>query len=191
MEGMEPFVSQLDLLAGTLQPVGQIIQRHLSDMRRMYIDADALRRILDEEGDRLIYEVYVADVPEVEGHLPYCVTIIFPGQVGEEFHMTKGHFHVVRDRAEVYVGLGGEGYLLLQKDNATVRSLRLSPGTVAYVPPFWAHRSVNTGDAPLIFFAAWPGDAGHDYGPIEQRGFAKILVARDGQVVLAHNPYYK
>lgn len=191
MELMKPFTSQLDLRAGILQPVGQVIRRHLRDMRQMYIDADALRRIFAEEGDRLIYEVYVADVPEVEGHLPYCVTIIYPGQVGEEFHMTKGHFHVNRDRAEVYVGLVGEGYLLLQTDDGTVQSVRLSPGTVAYVPPFWAHRTVNTGDAPVIFFAAWPGDAGHDYGTIEQRGFAKILVARDGQVVLADNPYYE
>jgi glucose-6-phosphate isomerase len=102
--------------------------------------------------------------------------------------LTKGHFHEKRDRAEVYLGLAGEGYLVLQADDGTVRGVPMQPGTVAYVPPMWAHRTVNTGDEPFIFFAAWPGDAGHDYGTIEQTGFAKLLVDRDGQATLVDNP---
>jgi glucose-6-phosphate isomerase len=190
MKLMEPFKTMLDMQTGTLKPVGQIIRRHLSDMRRMYADREVANRILKQEGDRLIYEVYASDLPEEEGQLLYCTTIIYPGRVGQEFHMTKGHFHEKRARAEVYLALAGEGYLVLQADDGTVRGMLMQPATVAYVPPMWAHRTVNTGDESFIFFAAWPGDAGHDYGTIEQSGFAKLVVARDGQVTLVNNPKY-
>ena len=39
---------------------------------------------------------------------------------------------------------------------------------------------MNTGSEPFVFFAAWPGDSGHDYGAIEKVGFAKIMVERNG-----------
>jgi len=47
----------LDMQTGTLKPVGQIIRRHLSDMRRMYADREVANRILKQEGNRLVYEV--------------------------------------------------------------------------------------------------------------------------------------
>jgi glucose-6-phosphate isomerase len=37
---------------------------------------------------------------------------------------------------------------------------------MVYVPPHWAHRSINTGNEPLISFCVYPGDAGHNYGDI-------------------------
>jgi glucose-6-phosphate isomerase len=188
MELMQPFATQLNLQTGIIEPVKQIIRRNLSDMRGMYADALAEKQILDAEGDRLIYEVYDAGLPEAAGHVLYCTTIIYPGRVGGEFHMTKGHFHAKRDRAEVYLGLAGEGYLLLQTDAGEVRTVPMQVGTVAYVPPMWAHRTANTGDEPFVFLAVWPGDAGHDYGTIEQTGFGKLLVEQEGCPVLIDNP---
>ena len=35
---------------------------------------------------------------------------------------------------------------------------------------------MDTGDDPFVFFAVWPGDAGHDYASIESVGFAKLAV---------------
>ena len=58
---IEPFSTTLDMTSGTLSPEGTIIKRHLSDMRGMYADAEAERQILAEEGDRLIYDVYLVD----------------------------------------------------------------------------------------------------------------------------------
>lgn len=188
---IEPFNTILDMQHGTLQPAGQVIQRRLSDMRNMYFDQTAYERILAEEGDRLIYEIYHApELPQTEGQLLHCTTIIYPGRVGQEFHMTKGHFHAKRDRAEVYVGLSGEGHLLLQTEEGTVRDIPIRPGTVAYIPPLWAHRTVNTGAQPFSFLSVWPGDAGHDYGSIEKTGFAKLLLEREGQAALIDNPKF-
>ena len=190
MNLMEPFETALDFQTGVLRPAGRIIKRHLSDMRGMYADANAERKVFESEGDRLIYEVHAVDLPEKTGLVLYCTTIIHPGRIGAEYHMTKGHFHEKRDRSELYLGLAGEGYLLLQADDGTVRGLPMARGTMAYVPPLWAHRTANTDDEPFAFLAVWPGDAGHDYGTIEQSGFAKLLVDGEQRVNLVDNPNY-
>jgi glucose-6-phosphate isomerase len=185
---MEPFSTMLDMGTGALQPAGRVMRRRLSDMRGMYADREAVSRVLDEEGDRLIYEVQAADLPEREGLVLYSTTIIYPGRIGAEYHMTKGHFHEKRDRSEIYVGLAGEGVLVLQTEDGTVRGVKMQPGTIAYVPSMWAHRTVNVGEDAFSFLAAWPGDAGHDYGTIEETGFSKLLVDQGGKPTFIDNP---
>jgi glucose-6-phosphate isomerase len=187
----EPFACEVDTHTGFLRPSQQVVRRMLREIGSIFANQEAVQHVLSTEGDRLVYEVYVAEVPERAGHLPYCTTVIYPGRVGDEYHMTKGHYHRKRDRAELYLGLSGEGYLLLQNEAGDVRLVEMKPGIVAYVPPGWAHRTANTGEAPFVFFAVYPGDAGHDYGTIEAIGFAKILVAQDGQPVLKDNPRWR
>jgi glucose-6-phosphate isomerase, archaeal len=191
MNLFEPFGTQLDLTNGHIDPTDKIIQRHLSDMSKMYADEAAANEIISKGDNRLIYEVNAVDLPEEEGHLLYCTTIIHPGCIGNEYHMTKGHFHEIRGRAEVYTGLSGEGYLLLQTDDGEVRTVPMTSGTIAYVPPMWAHRTINTGTEKFVFLAIWSGDAGHDYGTIEQEGFAKCLVDKNGKPTLVDNPRHK
>src|SRR5437868_4961317 len=191
MQVMQPFGQQVDLHSGMFSPAGPITRRSLSDMRAMYADTDTANRIMKDEGDRLIYEVYGSEVPEGEGQVLYCTTIIYPGRIGDEYHMTKGHFHTKRDRGEVYLGLAGEGTLLLQLEDGTVNSVPMREGTAAYVPPYWAHRTANTGATTFSFFAAWPGDAGHDYATIEKVGFAKLLVEQNGKPTLIPNSRYR
>ncbi len=187
---MEPFAAALDFKTGIIDSAQQRLQRRLSDMRAMYADRDAVEAALTRDNP-LIYEVYGTDLPEREGQVLYCTTIIYPGTIGDEYYMTKGHFHALRDRAEIYLGLAGEGYLLLATDAGDARALKMEPGIVTYVPPYWAHRTINCGDVPFIFLAAWPGDAGHDYATIETMGFPKLLVRRGGQPTLIDNPRYR
>ncbi len=130
MNYMAPFGLEIDFPTGIINPTAKLSQRRLSDMRNMYSDTTAVERIVQQEGDRLIYEVYAAELPEEEGQVLYCTTIIHPGQIGSEYHMTKGHYHTKRDRAEVYLGLAGEGYLLLQVEDGTVRSVPMQAGTL-------------------------------------------------------------
>jgi glucose-6-phosphate isomerase len=69
----------------------------------------------------------------------------------------------------------------------SVESLR--PGSVLYVPPRWAHRSVNTSPKEnLVTFFVYPGHAGHDYGSIEKQGFRKLIVERDAHPQILDNP---
>jgi glucose-6-phosphate isomerase len=187
---MQPFKSELDFQSGVFSPQRTLIQRHLSQMKTMYADQKAVEAILAEEGDRLIYEVYGTELPEKEGHILHCTTIIYPGRIGDEFHMTKGHYHAQRDQGEVYLGMSGQGYLVMQTEEGDVSTLEMVPGTAAYVPPYWAHRTVNTGNEPFVFFAAWAGEAGHDYGTIERDGFRKLIVQENGQIKPIDNPKY-
>jgi glucose-6-phosphate isomerase len=188
MQDVTPFATHVDFQTGVLEPSAAVVRRTLKDVGGIFSDAEAVDRIMSQEGDRLIYEVHVVAVPEEAGHLPYCSTVIHPGRVGDEFHMTKGHFHERRQRAEVYLGIAGQGILLLQSEDGRVEMIEMRPGTAAYVPPGWAHRTANTGEAPFTFFAVYPGDAGHDYRTIELAGFARILVLRNGHPVLIERP---
>jgi glucose-6-phosphate isomerase len=179
----EPFSLSLDFETGALEPHTTRIERHVSDLRGAYLDADALERLV-AAGDPLVYEVLQYDVPEEVGQLICCTTVIHPGTVGEEFFMTKGHYHAVRETGEVYLGLRGRGYLLLMTEDGRSAVEPMEPGTVAYVPPGWAHRTVNTGEERFIFLAVYPGQAGHDYGTIESTGFAQRVMATPGGPVL-------
>ena len=55
---------------------------------------------------------------------------------------------------------------------------------MVYVPPYWAHRSVNVGAEPLISFCVYNAEAGHNYGDIETEGFAKRVLRESGQPVI-------
>jgi glucose-6-phosphate isomerase, archaeal len=187
---MQPFKTEIDLQSGVFSPPRNIIKRHLSQMKTMYADTDAVTEILDNEGDRLIYDVYATNLPEEEGQILHGTTCIYPGQIGNEYHMTKGHYHTRREQGEVYLGLAGVGYLVMQTESGDVSTLAMKAGTAAYVPPYWAHRTINVGVEPFIFFAAWAGEAGHDYGTIERDGFRKLLIERDGALCIIDNPKY-
>jgi glucose-6-phosphate isomerase len=115
-----------------------------------------------------------------EGSLFWGATILEPGRVGDEYFMTHGHFHAVRDRSEYYMTVTGEGALLLMKEDGETWSQPMTPGSVHFIPGGVAHRVVNTGAQPLVFLASWPSDAGHDYATIATAGFGKRMVERDG-----------
>jgi glucose-6-phosphate isomerase len=184
---ISPFTIRLDFQRGVLDPCNNVIQRHLSDMRGMYLDDEAAEEAI-EGGDPLLYEVYQYDVPFENGQLLVVTSVIQRGKVGDEYYMTKGHFHSKEETAEVYVVLRGRGYLLLETRGGEFKALPVEPGSVTYIPPYWAHRMVNTGQEEFVFFGVYPADAGHNYGEIEKRGFAKVVVDRDGKPTLVPNP---
>lgn len=186
MDLMVPLALTLNFETGILQPCNNLTRRCMSDMQGMYADREATEKAL-REGDPLVYEVYQYDVPFEEGQLLVVTSIIHPGKVGDEYYMTKGHFHQKEYTAEVYVGLQGEGYLLLESSKGDFRALQMKSGTVAYIPPYWAHRTVNVGSEKFVFFGVYPADAGHNYKEIENRGFAQILVEREGKPALMPN----
>jgi glucose-6-phosphate isomerase len=190
MEVMKPFATTLSFGERIITPYDQRIERRLSHMRGMYQDVAETEAILKRD-DPLVYEVYTVEVPEEEGQLLHGLTVLHPGRVGDEYYMTKGHFHVVMDTAEIYLGLEGKGCILMQTKEGDFQALEMERGTIAYVPPQWAHRTVNTGTGPFVFVAVWPGHSGHDYGTIEERGFLQVVVERDGRPVLTPNPSYQ
>lgn len=167
------------------------IQRRLSALKGQCLDQAAYEAML-ASGDPLIYEVYEIKRPEVAGEILMGISIVHPGKIGKEFNMTKGHFHTVIDTAEMYYCMRGEGYMVMETPEGKTAVEPLSPGVVLYVPPRWAHRSVCTSrQEDLVTFFAYPGNAGHDYGTIEQLGFRKLVVDGETGIEIIDNPRYQ
>lgn len=156
----------------------------LGRLSGLFYDEAALRRM---DPNIEVYRVrFWRPVPDgTTGGLFWGVTTLLPGQVGDEFFMTHGHFHAIRDRAEFYSTIRGTGMLLLMREDGETWSQEMSQGTVHYIPGCTAHRVANTGTEPLIFLASWPSDAGHDYARIRSAGFGKRAVIRGGVPCLA------
>jgi glucose-6-phosphate isomerase, archaeal len=164
------------------------IKRSLSSMKGQFFDQAVYEDMLAKE-DTLLYEVYEIKRPELAGELLHGVSILHPGKVGQEFNMTKGHFHTVLETAEVYYCLQGEGRMVMETPEGDWSVEALFPGRVLYVPPRWAHRSVNTGKAAdLMTFFIYPGHSGHDYGTIERQGFRKLVVDSPAGPQVIDNP---
>jgi len=188
MNYFEPFNTYIDFDEFTYEPEGEVILRNLSNMDYMYQDQEAVNDKLSE--DPVIYKFHTADIPEEEGHLRHVMSIIYPGKIGNEFYMTKGHYHEEEDTAEVYFTINGKGKLLMQSPDQDIKILEMKKGSVGYIPPYWAHRCINTGDEPLVFFGVYPGEAGHNYGIIEKKGMKKVVLEKEGEVIVEKNPNY-
>ena len=182
---INPFGVELDLEKGLMPRAANHLVRRASDMRGYYADGAALEQIIAGMNDPVHYEVFEVPVPQEHGHLMFCISALQPGLVGQEYFMTKGHYHSIPNTAEVYLCLRGEGFMLMKTSDGKCLAEPMTRGRMVYVPPFWAHRSVNTGAGePLISFCVYPAEAGHNYGDIATGGFPKRIVARDGKPVL-------
>jgi glucose-6-phosphate isomerase len=182
---LEPFSTALELASGALEPRRKATERRLSDLDGLYLEPIEAGR-----AQELCYRVSEIPVPVSSSNLASSTTVIEPGKVGEEYFMTKGHFHAERERAEIYIGLAGEGRLVMATEGGRAHVEEMRSGTVSYVPGWWAHRTVNVGSQPLVFFAVYPSDAGYDYGTIEREGFPVRVVDRDGRPEVVQNPRY-
>jgi glucose-6-phosphate isomerase len=175
-----PFGVALGFRTGSLTPASASMVRRLSEMAGAFADTAAVDAILDRGQDPVLYTAFDAGVPHETGQLLFRTTIINPGTVGAEFYMTHGHHHV-RDSAELYLGMSGRGTMVMESRDGDFATQDLVPSAAVYVPPGWAHRTVNTGDAPLVFLAVYFGDAGHDYEVIRRSGFSgRVLRGPDG-----------
>ncbi len=180
----DPFSVALDLEEGALARASARLVRRASDMRGYYADRDALEELIRRRGDPVHYEVFDTPVPEAAGHVKFGISKLQPGTVGDECFMTKGHYHEAAGTAEVYLCLRGRGCMLMKTAGGRCEVEEMRRGAIVYVPPHWAHRSVNTGDEPLISFCVYPAEAGHNYGDIAEEGFPKRIFRRNGEVVV-------
>ena len=176
---------QMDWAKGILLPDARLVEsvRTLGQLHAVFADEQA-RRAMDQ--NTIVYRVQAwCPVPDgTEGAQFWGTTVVEPGQVGSEFFMTHGHFHLKRDRTEYYGAVEGEGALILMNENRETRMEPMAAGTLHFIPPNTAHRVANTGKVPLRFVACWPSDAGHDYDCIRKFGFGARLMNLDGRVNL-------
>ncbi len=180
---MKPFGVDIDLVTGVMADPDRVLIRRASDMVGYYQDEAALTRII-ASGDPVHYEVFEKRIPQEQGHLMFCISKLHPGRVGDECFMTKGHYHTISGTAETYTCITGRGYMMCKLPDGGWHAEPMLRHRMVYVPPHWGHRSINTGDEPLISFCVYPADAGHNYGDIAIEGFPRRIFIRQGREVI-------
>ncbi len=183
MKNLQELLSRFNPQSGEIAGV-PLTKRYLSDMRGCFFDQGAYFAAL-QTGDPLLYTISTVQPANGAGDLHFGVGRVMPGRIGAEYYMTKGHLHAWREAAEVYIGLAGEGVMLLEDEasgESTIVPLRLEQ--VTYVPGHTAHRTINFGTEPLVYLAIYPAKAGHDYDAVAEQNFRKVMVQRDGRPCL-------
>ena len=176
-----PMKISFDFATGAVTPQGPTLTRKMSDLPGLFARED-LRVEAAAGDDPVVYIVQSSPVPEIGRELPQSITTIYPGMVGGEFFMTKGHQHPDA-QGEIYLGLGGVGGLLLF-DGIQAAWIDMVEGVIGYIPPGWAHRSVNVGSSEYRFLAVYPGSAGHDYQWVLDHGMGnRVHAGSEGPVL--------
>ena len=181
-----PYGYPISKLEESLESFDNHIERRLSSLCNKFSDQEAFQSMVNS-GDPVIYEVYENRRPEALGELASGLSIVHPGRVGREYFMTKGHYHKVRGTAEIYYCLEGRGVLLMETEAGDTAVEDFHPGRVVYVTPYWAHRSINTGNEDLVTFFVYPAHAGHDYTTIDATGFRKRVLELNGVATVVDN----
>lgn len=179
--GMETLFASVNWLDGALQAPGlRSSEKKLGQLKAVFHDTQAWQ---SADPETVVYRVWWWEpVPGgSEGGLFWGLTEIQPGRIGDEYYMTHGHRHAIRNRGEFYGTTVGTGMLVLRDESGEARCEPMSPGSLHYIAGNVAHRVVNTGDVPLRFVACWPSDAGHDYDIGGGLGFGARVVERNGK----------
>ena len=116
-----PTSVQFDFATGIFAPSLDLSERRMSDLAEMYYDQAAVQKLL-QGGNPVIYEIRYHPFVTSNSDMSLGVTRLFPGRIGDEYHMTKGHFHERLDQPEIYFCIHGEGYLLLETREGDFRA---------------------------------------------------------------------
>jgi len=179
---------QMDWSKGLLLPDAQLREslKTLGQLQGIFANEEALSAM---DANTVVYRVQAwCPVPDgTEGAQFWGTTVVEPGQVGAEYFMTHGHFHLKRDRTKYYGTVEGEGALILMDESRETRMEPMRAGSLHFIPPHTAHRVANTGKVPLRFVACWPSDAGHDYESIRKHGFGARLMNVNREAMLVRS----
>ena len=176
-------LSKFDPSIGAFEDAPRV-ERRLTDLRGSFRDELAFQHAL-QRGNPLVYSVASFEPADGPGDLHCGLGVLQPGSIGDEYFLTKGHLHDWRDAAEMYIGLSGEGVMLLEDEaSRDSRIVPLCANSIVYVPGQTAHRTINTGGQPLVYLGVYPARAGHDYHAISKRPFQSVVVRREGRACL-------
>ncbi len=188
----EPSSHIINAQTGEMGHASGHYEKRLRDLSGLYLDTAAFELALKTSADEVVYRVDEKKPGQIRGDLIFGTTFMQPGRIGHEFFMTRGHVHACANRPEVYYGEAGEGVMLLETPDGETRILEIKPRVAIYVPPFWIHRSVNTGSLPLIMSFFYPSDSGQDYSIIERSGGMAVRIFADQNCWKAvPNPTYR
>lgn len=154
----------LDLATGTISGADIVrTSKTVRDLASLFRDREATERF----ANLIVYQTFTL----VEGDLLFGTTVINPGRIGDQPFMTRGHFHLRPDRGETVLTLAGKGELRLMNRLGDRAVEAMTAGSLHLIDGAWAHRVVNLGSEPLVFYVTWMADCGHDYESITVDSF--------------------
>ncbi|MBS1702188.1 MAG: cupin domain-containing protein [Armatimonadetes bacterium] len=164
-----------DFLSGTMTGEVSRSARTVGDLLEYWGDRDAAQAMASTP----LYETetYFSKPDGTEGAILWGSTTLHPGTVGGEYFMTRGHWHTKPTHGELILVVSGQGLVVLMDHQRKTTTVELRPGVTYHIDGTLAHRTVNTGDEPLIFWCAWAADCGHDYESIRTDGFSERFFA--------------
>ena len=189
-----PGLCVMDAETGEMLGRTGIKQSRVKDLRGVFADRAAFDQLARRNSDAILYQVHEyrpgRSVPQ---ELIFGSSMVEAGKVGAEYFMTRGHIHMRSDRPEVYFCQRGRGVMHMETPDGTTHPVEIAPGSIVYVPSYWIHRSINTGEERLVTFFCYPADAGQDYAIIERTGGMRTLIVDDGAGGWAEvdNPHYR
>jgi glucose-6-phosphate isomerase, archaeal len=172
-------VTYTDLRTGLLsgQAVNEAVKT-VGDLKAYWLEPNQIR-----DPEEILYrtQTFSCAPDGTEGAVLWGNTTLMPGRVGDEYFMTRGHRHLKTTHGELCVTVSGQGALLLMDEHRNTREEEMTPGSTHWIDGNFAHRTINTGDEPLLFLCAWPADCGHDYDEIERLGFSARMICVEGE----------
>ncbi|MBW4022322.1 MAG: glucose-6-phosphate isomerase, partial [Proteobacteria bacterium] len=75
-------------------------EKRFDDLSGLFADEPALAAILRARGHEIAYQVDEYRPSERAGDVIFGTSTLYPGRIGDEFLMTRGHIHRLSDRPE-------------------------------------------------------------------------------------------
>lgn len=179
-------IENIKLTSGDIHSPTELNIRKIADMAGYFQDERAYRAL---DPNLIMYKYAPCEFDT----LSYVVTEMLPGRVGDEYFMTKGHFHATIERPGIYTTLTGFGVLILQnkEEKVPVMFSPMEKGTLCYIPPRTGHRVANIGDEKIIYTGTTTTDAGWSYSDIKEKGFKYLIARRNSKADIIPNPKWR
>lgn len=177
-----PLPATVHIAPGTGEMTGRTrrYEKRYDDLAGLFADETAFAALANTRGFEVAYQVDEFRPSERAGDMIFGTSTLQPGRIGNEFLFTRGHIHAIGDRPEIYFCQSGQGVMLMELADGTVRAEQMTPNSLVYVAPHWIHRSVNVGAEPLVTLFCYPADSGQDYEIIARAGGMRVLIVDDG-----------
>lgn len=157
---IETILDAFDLGGEGLEDMS-VYTRRLGEMRHYYRDPESA------SDDTIVYAILSWPQSGEITDLLVTITVLYPGQIGDEHFHTKGHFHNDPDGPEFVVGYMGAGALQIGDRNGDISEVPVHKGTHVLIPVGKAHRMINRSSDPVTFLSISSGAVGHDYESVE------------------------
>ncbi|HBU07767.1 MAG TPA: glucose-6-phosphate isomerase [Candidatus Omnitrophica bacterium] len=162
-----------------------LAEKSITEPEQLYYIYRGLRDIKDEDIIR-------------RNKLRYDITVIRPGNLGNEYMKTAGQNHR-GDYGELYEVVYGKAWCLLQKKNTKnsriiedVILIKAVPGDKVVIPPEYGYTLINTGKTHLVVSRWVSSESSLEYELYKMRGGAAYFVFKDNLGERFEvNPYYQ